>query len=779
MTRAAQTGSTARAFLATVSCFVAGSLAAGAPPTPALSGPEPARAPHWAYIKPARPSLPAVKNQGWVKNPIDQFILARLEQEQLAPSPAAERERLIRRVSLDLIGLPPSIEQVDAFVKDTRPDAYERVVDQLLASPHYGERWAKHWLDLARYADSNGFQRDGFRTIWPYRDWVIDSLNHDLPFDLFTREQIAGDLLPGATLAQKIATGFNRCTTMNVEAGTDREENRVNAVIDRVNTTATVWLGTSIACAQCHNHKYDPFSQADYYRLFAYFNSTLSETAEGDQAVREFIGPKLTLPLAQAKQVRRQKLQAQREPVAGELKQQLIKAAPQQAAWEKQCLASKEQLLKLPVELRKFLNIAVAKRTKKQSQELSDFFADQQPDLKKLRTALAALDEQLKTLEPTTTLVMAELDKPRPTHVFKRGNFLEKGVVVQPGVPTALPPISRDAPPHRLALAEWLVDGSNPLIARVTVNRWWAEFFGQGLVGTLEDFGTRGDRPTHPELLDWLAVEFMAPAVRSQGSGVRRQGSEVGGWSTKHVHRLIVTSAAYQQSSRVPSELVKRDPDNKLYGRGPRFRLDAEMIRDNALAVSGLLSVKMGGPPVMPPQPPGIWTVTGEVDNTYRTSQGEDRYRRGLYTIWRRSSPYPSFVAFDAPDRASCIVKRPRTNTPLQALTLLNDPVYVEAAIALARRIATSPLAKGNPTVAERVEYGFRLCLARQPSSREMELLQAVYEQALTKYQANPTAARALLQSIPGSMDLDAAQWAAWFQVATVLLNLDETITKG
>jgi hypothetical protein len=732
--------------------------------------PRQAGAEHWAYVKPVRPPLPAVKRQDWANNPIDRFILARLEKEQLSPSPPAERERLIRRVFLDLIGLPPSIAQVDAFVRDTSPGAYERLVDELLASPHYGERWSRHWLDLARYADSNGFQRDGFRTIWPYRDWVVAAFNRDLPFDQFTVEQIAGDLLPGATVEQKIATGFNRCTTVNVEAGTDREENRVNAVFDRVNTTTTVWLGTSMACAQCHNHKYDPFSQTDYYRLFAYFNSTFSETAEGDQAVREFTGPKMALPLPPAQQARRQEVQAQREPVAASLKEHLASAAPQQAAWEQQCLASKEQLQKVPVALRKALNLAPAKRNKKQAQELSDYFADQQPGLKELRAKLAALDEQLKALEPPTTLVMVELDNPRPTHVYKRGNFLDKGQRVQPGTPTALHSLSGDAPPKRLALARWLVDENNPLTARVTVNRWWAEFFGRGLVGTLEDFGSQGDPPTHPELLDWLAVEFMSP---TQGSGEQTR------WSMKHVHRLIVTSATYQQSSRVPAALVKRDPDNTLYARGPRFRLDAETIRDNALAVSGLLSLKRGGPPVLPPQPAGIWTVTGVVDNTYRTSQGEDRYRRGLYTIWRRSSPYPSFVAFDAPDRASCVVKRPRTNTPLQALTLLNDPVYVEAALALAKRLAAGPLQKARPSVAERVVYGFRLCLARHPSERETELLRTLYEHALAKYQANPAAARALLQQTAPDTELDVARWAAWFQVATVLLNLDETITKG
>ena len=668
---------------------------------------------HWAYVKPVRPALPAVKDTTWPKKPIDLFVLSRLEKEGLMPSPMPDRPRLLRRVYLDLIGLPPTIAQVEAFVNDRRADAYERVVDELLASPQYGERWARHWLDLARYADSNGFQRDGFRTVWPYRDWVVDAFNRDMPFDQFTIEQIAGDLLPGATLSQRIATGFNRCTTANVEGGTDPEENRVQTVFDRVNTTATVWLGTTMACAQCHNHKYDPFSQKEYYRLFAYFNSTAMETTAKGKGAREFIGPSLALPLEPMPAVRRQQLQGRRLLLAKEL----------------------------------------VERTKKPKQD-----AGQQAELKSLRQKLADVDRQLADVEPAT-LVMIELPEPRPTHVLRRGNFLDKGKLVRPGTPEVLHPLAEDAPANRLALARWLVDGNNPLVGRVTVNRWWAEFFGHGLVATPEDFGSQCEPPTHPQLLDWLAVEFREH-----------------GWSMKHIHRLIVTSATYQQSSRLTPSLLQRDPDNELYARGPRLRLDAETIRDNALAVSGLLSRKMGGPPVLPPQPPGIWNVTGVVDNTYRTSQGEDRYRRGLYTLWRRSSPYASFVAFDAPDRASCVVKRPRTNTALQALTLLNDPVYVEAAVALARRIATD---FAEMTVTERVAYGFRLCLARKPGGREIDLLKGVYERALAKYQADPAAAGTVLQNLAGAGSMDAAEVAAWFQVASVLLNLDEMITKG
>jgi hypothetical protein len=445
---------------------------------------------------------------------------------------------------------------------------------------------------------------------------------------------------------------------------------------------------------------------------------------------------------------------------------QLAQAAPRQVEWEQQCRADKKQLGQLPAELRKIVMLAGAKRTKKQAQDLADYFADQQPDLKKLRERLRDLDQQLTKLAPATTLVMSELPKPRATHVLRRGNFLDKWRAVQPGVPQALHRLAKDAPLNRLGLARWLVDCDNPLVARVVVNRWWAEFFGHGLVATLEDFGTQSDAPTHPELLDWLAVEFGEP------SPVR--GRIEARWSMKHIHRLIVTSATYRQSSRVSAELVKRDPDNKLYARGPRVRLDAETIRDNALAVSGLLSRKIGGPPVMPPQPPGIWTVTGVVDNTYRTSTGADRYRRSLYTIWRRSSPYPSMVAFDAPDRTSCIVKRPRTNTPLQALTLLNDPVYVEAALALARHIHRD----GGKGTNERIVFGFRSCLARQPSAREVELLIRVYEQSLARYQENPAAARTLVRNAGGAKDVEPVQWAAWFQVATLLLNLDETITR-
>lgn len=711
---------------------------------------------HWAYRKPVRPELPEVKHQAWPKNAIDYFILAQLEKKNWQSSAETERARLIRRVYLDLIGIPPTVAQVDAFLKDTRPDAYERVVDQLLASPHYGERWATHWLDLARYADSNGFQRDGFREVWPYRDWVVQAFNKDMSFREFTIAQIGGDLLPQATLDQKIATGFNRCTTVNVEAGVDREEDRVNAIFDRVNTTATVWLGTTMVCGQCHNHKYDPFTQKDYYQLFAFFNNTASETKEGSGANREFIGPKVALPLTEEQAKKKAALDQQRQKVNARLNQIVKNQRSQFEDWEKNLTPAQRK--KLPKEVKNILKVESEKRNKNQQQKLFDFFSNRDPEAKKQRDQLKSIDNQLAKLAPVETLVMQELPEPRKTHIFKRGSFLDKLQPVQPDVPQALHPFPENAPRNRLGLAMWLVDEDNPLVARVTVNRWWAEFFGQGLVESLEDFGSQSQPPTHPQLLDWLATEF----VRS-------------GWSMKAVHRLIVTSATYRQDNRVTPEELKKDPENQFYARGPRLRLSAEFVRDNALAIAGLLSDKMAGPPVFPPQPAGLWNVTGRVDNTYRTSKGEDRFRRGLYTIRRRSSPYPSFSAFDSPDRSACVVNRPRTNTPLQALTLMNDAVYVEAAIAFGDRVLRE---KPKATLQERLRHGFRMALARQPSGRELEILEQIYGRAHERYRSDPAKAQQLLSNSSVRQGHDPVELASWFQIGTVLLNLDETITK-
>ncbi len=867
---------------------------------------------HWAYQKPIHSPAPSVGDKNWAHNDIDRFILARLEAEGLKPSQPAERAQLIRRVSLDLTGLPPTPADVDTFVNDKSPNAFEKVVDRLLASKQYGERWARPWLDLARYADSNGFQRDGFRDLWAYRDWVIKSLNADMPFDQFTIEQIAGDLIPNSTLDQKIATGFNRCTTVNVEAGTDQEENRVNQVFDRVNTTATVWLGSTLECAQCHNHKYDPFTQRDYYQVFAYFNNTQIETAfRGAKATAsvDFTGPAMPLPDPSTEK-KRTELQAKIDKLSEEIEAK--KAAQPKAVASKNTGGDSNQWQALEIadfqstggatgKIMPDKSVLISGKTPttdtytisihtkltgikafkletmtdaslpgqgpgrgdadRPNFILSSFKLEQAPEtdpnsgnpvrftsaqadfsqkgydvskaidndtksgwainpefhkphhaifvteqavgledgcvltfsleqnygggrtigrvrlsaltgelaaalgdkeidpaLKKLQDERTKLETQLKTLEPAQTLVMQEMATPRMSTVFVRGNFLDKGEPVKAGVPAVLHALP-DGPPTRLTLAKWLVSKENPLVARVAVNRWWAEFFGRGIVATPEDFGVKGEYPTHPELLDWMATEFMA-----------------NGWSMKSMHRLIVMSATYQQTSKVTPELLARDDQNKLYARGPRFRMDAEMIRDNALYAAGLLSLKQGGPPVKPYQPDGVWKVTGLVDNTYKVSDGEDAYRRGIYVVWRRSAPYPSFVNFDAQVRAACIVKRSRSNTPLQALTLLNDPVYVEAAMAMAKRVVTE---RPKASVEERIQYAFQLCVSRPPRPNEVAALKKLYDEESAAYGANTESAKALMGKFEIPANMTPADFAAWYAIATALLNLDETITKG
>jgi hypothetical protein len=687
---------------------------------------------HWAYIKPIRPPLPEVGNKIWPKNGIDHFVLARLEREGLAPTPEAERASLLRRVSLDLTGLPPTIGELDAFLNDASEDAYEKAVDRLLASPHYGEHQARFWLDLGRYADTNGYEKDDRRTVWPFRDWVIHAFNRDLPFDQFTIEQIAGDLLteesvvrgPLSVAKEKqrttdsgqrtdplIATGFHRNTMVNTEGGTDDEEFRVAAVVDRVNTTMEVWMGTTFACAQCHNHKYDPFSQKEYYQLFAFFNNTTDGGKSND--------PILQMP------------------------------TPEEAAKQKQLRGELTKFEVLPIGFEPFTSLALAKLE---------------------QGRIKGVQDRLNAVKPASTLILKELPKPRETHVHIRGNHKNLGDKVAPGVPGKLHPLgapgsndpgSPDASSstNRLDLAKWLVDPDNPLVGRVLMNRLWARYFGRGFVETSEDFGIQGDLPMHPELLDWLASEL-----------VERK------WSLKAMHKLIVTSATYRQSSRVTKELYERDPFNRLFARGPRLRLDAEMVRDNALAISGLLKRKVGGPSVFPYQPDGIWFNPYSGDK-WVMSSGGDQYRRGLYTFWRRTAPYAAFMAFDAPSREFSCERRPRTNTPLQALATLNDKSFVDCAGALARRMMIE--AKGNDK--ERAIHGFRLCVARTPTDAELEHLLRLYKESLAKYQQDAGAAKAMAK---GSLseppkELDPAELAAWTVVANVLLNLDETITKG
>jgi hypothetical protein len=618
---------------------------------------------HWAYVKPARPPLPGAR----VPNFIDAFVLARLEKEGLRPSPEASKETLIRRVSLDLTGLPPSLEEIDAFAADASSSAYERLVDRLLASPHYGERWARPWLDLARYADTNGFNFDNRRSMWMWRDWVIRALNDDMPFDRFTIEQIAGDLLPGATHDQKVATGFHRNTMTNEEGGVDKEEARWETLVDRVNTTATVWLGTTFACAQCHNHKYDPISQRDFYRLLAFF-----ETSEE---------PALETP------------------------------TPQQEA------------------RRKALRDEIAKLQKEAGKPAKD--------------RVAQLQKEIKALDIPSTLVMRERTSSEPPSTFVRirGSFDRKAEKVIAGVPASLHPMRPGEPLNRLGLARWLVDRENPLVARVTVNRLWDQLFGRPLLETPEDFGSQSETPVHRELLDALAVEFMER-----------------GWSQKALLRLVVTSSTYRQSSRASPALLERDPLNRLLSRGPRFRLEAEAIRDVTLAASGLLSRKIGGPSVFPLQADASGVIAiNKVETTWVPSPGEDRYRRGLYTHWRRTAPFAAFAAFDAPSRECCTVKRPRTNTPLQALSGLNDPASFDAARGLARRVIKE--VPGDDRA--RAERAFRLCVARRPDPEELERLLAAVRADRAHFAAAPD-----------------PELSAWTMVANVLLNLDETLTK-
>ena len=745
--------------------LAAPAVAADSPPPPPAAAVkaelarDTVKKPHWAYVEPVRPALPKVEHSRWVRNPIDAFILARLEQEKLLPSPEADAVTLIRRLSLDLIGLPPTLAEVDAFVADTTQEACEHLVDRLLASPHFGERWARLWLDLARYADSHGYEKDPPRSIWPYRDWVIKAFNRNLPFDQFTVEQIAGDMLPEATEDQKIASGFHRNTMINTEGGVDAEQSRVETIVDRVNTTATVWLGSTLACAQCHNHKYDPFTQKEYYQFFAFFNNA-EEPA---------------LKLASAAQLAREKqlsadvarLEAEFQKVTPELTaaqtawetketNELARAALAAAATNKPSAAPD-----IPAHIVRVLKLAPADRTAPQREELSRYFRAHTPELKAVREQLAQSRKASEALEQEipTTLVMQERPQPHETHVLVRGNFLDPAEKVSPGVPACLPPLPKGELANRVTLARWLVSPENPLTARVTVNRFWEQIFGRGLVETVEDFGTQGERPTHPELLDWLATEFIGR-----------------NWDVKAVLRLIVTSAAYRQSSRSTPELVERDPYNRLYARGPRFRVTAEAVRDIALQASGLLSPKLGGPSVFPYQPDGIWTQLYSSDQ-WVTSKGEDKYRRGIYTFWRRTSAYPAFMSFDAPSRELICPRRQRSNTPLQALTTLNDPSFVEAAQALARRV----MKHSRGDAAADAAYAFRLCVARAPRPEETKRLVALYEAELAQFKQDASAARKMagggLGQPPEGVSLESL--AAWTVVANVLLNLDETVTKG
>jgi hypothetical protein len=867
---------------------------------------------HWAFVRPRQADPPSVKQKDWSRNQIDHFVLADLESAGLHPSPQADQYTLIRRLYLDLIGIPPTPQQADEFVNDSSPDAYEKIVDRLLASPHYGERWARRWLDLARYADTNGFEKDRPRTIWPYRDWVIKAFNDDKPFDQFTVEQIAGDMLPNATVSQKIATGFHRNTMLNEEGGIDPGEYRFYSSIDRINTTGTAWLGLTVGCAQCHTHKYDPITQKEYYSLLAFLN-------DADE-------PQLDIPSQQIDQ-RRQEVQKQVDKLTAELPDKYLGGAAALAqafdAWENQassraiqwttlrpqslqgskpyleiqndnsilaggdiaksttydlsfadipagvtairlealpdaslpghgpgmafyelehgdfflselaikcdgiaCKLAKaaqtfgspakdaidgdpltgwrvtggagkahtavfafDAALKpmrelslhmlferyaaaplghfrisvtsdpralepqaLPPQIESILVIAAASRNEEQRHQLFDYFLSTTPPLASARAAIDTLRATMPA--KLTTLVMRErpAEHERQTFVHHRGEYLSTTDRVAPAVPAFLPQLPPGAPANRLEFARWLVSRENPLTARVQVNRQWAAFFGRGIVRTVQDFGYQGEPPTNQALLDWLAVQFMND-----------------GWSMKKLDRLIVTSATYRQSSRVTPELLAKDPQNVLLSRGPRFRMEAEQVRDSALACAGLLSEKIGGPSVFPPQPASVTTEGAYGALKWVPSKGEDRYRRSLYTFSKRTAPFALFNTFDAPSGESCVARRDMSNNPLQALALMNDTVFLEPAQAMGKKLA----ATREPDDARATEL-FRQFMIRPPDAEELAMLTSFVAQERARFSANPGAAK----KVAGVNEDDPVERATWTAAARAVMNLDEWVTK-
>lgn len=719
---------------------------------------------HWAWTAPVRPEIPAAAPI----HPIDAFIDARLKATGLHRSPEADRPTLLRRLSFDLIGLPPTQAEVAAFVQDTSPDYYEKAVDRLLASPRFGEKWAHLWLDLARYADSTGYGSDFLRLgIWPYRDWVINAFNRNLPFDQFTIEQLAGDLLPKPTQDQIIATAFNRNTMTNVEGGTVREEYRTAAVKDRISTTAEVWMGLTLQCAQCHSHKFDPISQTEYYQVFAIFN----QTEDNDQPTEV-----PTLPLPQPGELERLKaLNDQLATLQTAAKANTSELEIEQSAWEAATLQGDDKAkAAIPTEVFSILDLEPTERTDAQRAKVLAYFRSISPTVKKLQAQITAKQAEIKKAQPTAVPIMRELaaDHRRESHLLTKGNYLIPAQKVAPALPAKFAAGSpADGLVDRLTVAKWLVAPENPLTARVTVNRFWAQLFGTGIVETEEDFGTQGALPTHPELLDWLAVTFRSP--------VNADRSQLGlGWDMKALLKLIVTSGTYRQSSRTIPGQLERDARNRLLSHYPRRRLEAEQVRDQALALSGLLSSKIGGPSVYPPQPDGLWQVAfNGGQNGYPTSQGEDRYRRALYTIWRRTKPYPSMATFDAPSRESCTLRRIPTNTPLQAFVTLNDPCFVECSQALARRI----LRDGGSDNHARLAWALDLALAHSASEEQIAVLQKLLTSELENYHADSAAAAKLAASptLPLPPGADVAELAAWTVVANVILNLDGVLTKS
>ena len=647
---------------------------------------------HWSFQPVKRVELPDVRQRDWIRTPIDILVLARLEAARVKPSPEADRSTLLRRLYLDLTGLPPSTENLNDFLADQQVGAYERLVDRLLASPHFGERWGHHWLDLARYADSDGYEMDYPRpNAWRWRDWVIDAVNNDMPFDLFTIEQIAGDLLPDATWRQQLATGFHRNTPSNTENGIDKEEFRVKAIVDRVNTTATVWLGLTIECAECHDHKYDPFQQQEYYSLFSFFNDGVDEAE--------------------------------------------IEVAPStidHAAHIEAQTQHREEIRRAEAELQ-----STAPEAREQIEE---------------RLA------ELKENEPQLTATAAGFrsrDNPRASHIHLHGNFLDPGPRVEPNVPAVLPALTQRA--HRsldrVDLASWLVDGRNPLTARVEVNRIWHQLFGAGLVTTPGDFGTQGEPPSHPLLLDWLASELMKC-----------------NWSRKALIRLIVTSATYRQQSALRGDDARIDPENRLLARQNRFRLDAESLRDQYLAACGLLNPQIGGPSFHPPLPAAMSQIGFKV--AWESDSIGELYRRGMYIVTRRNLAVPMLTTFDRPDANVTCVQRERSSTPLQSLTQLNDPLMMDCARALATRIAEVETADSI----SRIERAMESCLCRRATDSEVTALASLHQQLQSIYRADPESAELIVEQ--SDSEIDPVELAPWIVLVRTIMNLDEFITR-
>jgi mono/diheme cytochrome c family protein len=928
---------------------------------------------HWAFKAPTRPSLPRIQSSNLkAQNPIDAFVFARLEKEGLKPSPEADKTTLIRRLSLDLIGLPPTPEEVDEFLNDLRPGAYEKLVERLLASPHYGEQWGRHWLDVARYADSNGYEKDAPRSIWPYRDYVINAFNRDLPFDQFTIEQLAGDLLPNPTLDQRVATGFLRNSMMNQEGGIEPEQFRIDAMIDRMDAVGKAWLGLTIACAQCHNHKYDPIAQREYYQLFAFLNNddepaievptpeqmkqreelraqvrTLEDKAlksvtnleerlaswetqvlgsAGEWAVLEpkewlnfatkyekqgdgsllgggdikpgavthvWVNTTLTnitgfrleallhpnLPYGGPGLVARGswllkeftcEVYASRDPtVTNQVKfrqaladveapgfsvTNAIDGNTEKGGWTASVVPvernqehravfecaepiagfpggtrlkftiyqkhssgdghsgelDKETKLdchafgrfrisattsRAPLTVdplitsqRRLLAKRANQRTSEEQRELFNVFRRQESSLAKLNKEIS--DTWTNWVYAPTTLALQQRAEPRPTRIFRRGDWQKAGELVEADIPKVLPAFPGGAPKNRLGFAKWIVDSRSPTTARVIVNRVWQAYFGEGLFTTPEDIGTRCEPPSHQELLDWLACEFMAPrepvealkgsSVETRGNGTAStvqpfNASKTPPWSLKHLHRLIVTSATYKQSSMLTPELLAKDPYNRLLARGPRFRVDGEVVQDIALFASGLLNLKVGGPSVRPPIPASVAdTVYGGF--SWPESTNENRYRRGLYTFWKRALPFPTLLAFDAPTAEFACPRRVRSNTPVQALTTLNEKTFVEAAQAMGLRV----IKESGPDNRSRVTYAFRLATGRTPTERELTSLLDFWEEQFRYFEDRSAAALQVALSNPTNVppDVNIHKVAAWAMVSRTLLNLDETITK-